>query len=445
MKKIIAAMIIALAMLQPLVSVAADNPRITPVVKAVRQTSPAVVNITVSGIVERGTSPFAQMFPGDPFRMLLDGFPEMKRKYKSISTGSGVIINGRQGLILTNAHVLSGGSDVKVRLITGKEYKAEIVGSDSDFDIAVLKIKGAGILPEVKMGNSADIYIGETVIAIGNPFGYNHTVTTGVVSALKRTVHSEQGVYTDFIQTDAAINPGNSGGPLLNILGELIGINTAIQDHAEGIGFAIPINRARRVIDELLATGTVAPVWLGLGGQDLDQSSAGYFRLSRVYGMLVTEVYKNSPAAKAGLHPGDVILSFNGVEVSDKNGYLAMLRAQTKGQNIDLKILHRDKIKVIRVRPEGLSESDLENFAWARWGIRPSKKGSVGMVVAGVKENSPASKLGLAAGDVIHQIGNSGISSEKDFLNGFLRYRMNNTVMMKIQRGRNLYYVKLVS
>ncbi len=444
MRRIAAALVIALVMLQPF-GASADNPRMTPVVKAVRQTSPAVVNITVSRIVERGVSPFAQMFPGDPFGRFLEGFPGMKRRYKSTSAGSGVIINGDKGLVLTNAHVLSGGSDVKVRLSSGKEYEAEIVGSDSDFDLAVLKIANAGRLPEVSMGDSSDIYIGETVVAIGNPFGYNHTVTTGVVSALKRTVRAEQGVYTDFIQTDAAINPGNSGGPLLNIMGELIGINTAIQDRAEGIGFAIPINRARRVVEELLATGTVAPVWLGLGGQDLDQSSASYFGLSKVYGLLVTEVYKNSPAAKAGLEPGDVILSINGAEVEDKNGYLAMLRAQTRGQQLELEVLHLENVRTIRITPEGLSEGDLEDFAWARWGIRPVNTGSTGIKVTGVRRNSPAMKLGLKPGDISHQVGNKRIRKEKDFLNCFLRYRMNNTVMMRVQRGRNLYYVKLVS
>lgn len=443
MKKIFAVLIVALFVLHPLGAAAQESLRVTPVVKAVRQTSPAVVNITVTGVTERNESPFSQMFPGDPFNMFFNGLPGMKRKYKTVSAGSGVIINGSKGLVLTNAHVVSGGSDVKVRLITGKEYEAEIVGSDSDFDIAVLKIRGAHDLPEVKMGNSSDILIGETVVAIGNPFGYNHTVTTGVISALKRTVRSDHGVYTDFIQTDAAINPGNSGGPLLNILGELIGINTAIQDNAQGIGFAIPINRARRVVHELLATGSVAPVWLGLGGQDLDQSSAGYFRLPKVYGMLVTEVYKNSPAARAGIAPGDVVLNFNGSDIADKNNYLAMLRVQTKGQNIELEVLHRDTRRTVNLKPESLSEKDIEDFVWSRWGISPSKRKSSGLVVGSVRQGSPANKLGLNAGDIIHQVGNRNVSDESDFMNSFLSYRMNHTVMMKVQRGRNLYYVRL--
>ncbi|CCO22682.1 trypsin-like peptidase domain-containing protein [Maridesulfovibrio hydrothermalis] len=423
-----------------------DFLRITPVVKAVQKVAPAVVNITVTRIVERGVSPFGQMFGGDPFDSFFEGFPGQKRKFRSVSTGSGVIINGSKGLVLTNAHVLSGGSDLKVRLINGKEYSAEIVGSDADFDLAVLKIKGTQALPQVKIGDSSEIYIGETVIAIGNPFGYTHTVTTGVVSALKRTVKSKEGAFTDFIQTDAAINPGNSGGPLLNILGELIGINTAIQAKAEGIGFAIPINRAKRVVEELLASGKVSPVWLGISGQDLDQSSASYFGLSRVYGLLVTEVYKGTPAAKAQLRPGDVILGVNGIEVEDKDGYLALLRVQTRGEDVVLDVLHADKQKKVVVRPQSLAAQQVQNFAWSRWGMAVDKdsRGS-GMVVTGVRKNSAAAKLGLQAGDKIHQIGNRQVSSQKDFLDSFLRYRMNNKVMLKVQRGRNFYYVKLNS
>lgn len=423
-----------------------DSLRVTPVVRAVQKASPAVVNITVNRIVERGISPFSQMFGGNAFDPFFDGFPGGKQKFRSTSSGSGVIINGRQGLVLTNAHVLSGGSDIKVRLINGDEFNAEIVGSDADFDLAVLKINDAGRLPQVEMGDSSGIYIGETVIAIGNPFGYTHTVTTGVVSALKRTVRSEEGAYTDFIQTDAAINPGNSGGPLLNILGDLIGINTAIQARAEGIGFAIPINRAKRVVEELLTSGKVSPVWLGVSGQDLDQSSASYFGLSHVYGLLVTDVYKSTPAADAGLVPGDVVLEINGIEVEDKAGYLALLRVQTRGDDVTLKVLHADKVRTIRMRPQSLDTGQLQNFAWSRWGMavdRDSRGG--GMLVSRVARNSPSARLGLQPGDKIHQIGNRRIGSQQDFLNSFLRYRLNSKVMLKVQRGRNFYYVKLNS
>ncbi len=431
---------------QPVFSAPGESLRVTPVVKAVQKTAPAVVNITVTRIVERGISPFGQMFGRDPFDSFFDGFPAQKQKYRSVSTGSGVIINGRRGLVLTNAHVLSGGSDIKVRTIDGNEFPAEIVGSDADFDLAVLKIREARNLPQVAMGDSSDIYIGETVIAIGNPFGYTHTVTTGVVSALKRTVKSKQGSFTDFIQTDAAINPGNSGGPLLNIMGELIGINTAIQAEAEGIGFAIPINRAKRVVEELLASGKVSPVWVGVSGQDLDQSSASYFGLSRVHGLLVTEVYKSTPAAQARLAPGDVILSVNGIEVEDKDSYLALMRGQTRSEDVVLEVLHAEKVNKIRLRPQSLTTAQVQSFAWSRWGMALDRDSrGRGMLVTKVKKNSPAGRLGLQPGDKIHQIGNRRVGSQQDFLDAFLRYRMNNKVMFKVQRGRNFYYVKLNS
>ncbi|SMF37000.1 trypsin-like peptidase domain-containing protein [Desulfovibrio gilichinskyi] len=424
-----------------------ENLRLTPVVRAVQKTSPAVVNITVARIVERGVSPFAQFFKNDPFDMFLEGgVGGPTRKFRALSTGSGVIINGPRGLVLTNAHVLAGGSDITVRLINGDEFKAEIIGSDADFDLAVLKIKGANGLPQVQMGDSSDIYIGETVIAIGNPFGYTHTVTTGVVSALKRTVKSEDGAFTDFIQTDAAINPGNSGGPLLNILGELIGINTAMQAHAEGIGFAIPINRAKRVVEELLASGKVSPVWLGLSGQDLDQSSANYFGLARVHGLLVSEVYRGMPAAQAGLASGDVILAVNGIEVEDKDAYISLLRAQTHSDDVVLDVLHRGRKEKIKVRPTSLDPQQLENFAWSKWGIKIGKdsRGN-GVLVSAVQKDSPAAKLGLQPGDKIHQIGNRRLKIPQDFLDSFLRYRLNRKVLMEVQRGRNFYHVKLNS
>ena len=443
--KIILITVLAIFVAQPCFAAKNDSLRITPVVRAVQKVSPAVVNISVTRIVERGDSPF-KLFGGEAFEMLLEGLPVPQRKYRSQSTGSGVIINGRKGLVLTNAHVLTGGSDIKVKMINGEEFQAEIVGSDADFDLAVLKIKGAKNLPQVAMGDSSDIYIGETVIAIGNPFGYTHTVTTGVVSALKRTVKSKEGAFTDFIQTDAAINPGNSGGPLLNIMGDLIGINTAIQARAEGIGFAIPINRAKRVVKELLASGRVSPVWLGLSGQDLDQGSASYFGLSRVYGVLVTDVYKETPAAYAGIHPGDIILSMNGIEVQDKAGYLGLLRVQTRSEDVDLAVLHDGKVRNIVVRPQSLDLRQIRSQAWSRWGIVVDKDSrGRGMLVGKVRKNSGSARLGLQPGDKIHQIGNQRVSSQQDFLDAFLRYRMNNKVMLKVQRGRNFYYVKLNS
>ena len=312
---------------------APDSPRMTPVVRAVQAVAPAVVNITSTHIIEgQRVSPLERFFgpgfsPGFPG---FDGFPGARPgRQKRVSLGSGVIVDGPKGLVLTNAHVIAGGDEVMVHLLDGREFPATVKGAEPDFDIAVLEIKGARDLPAVRLGDSADIMPGETVIAIGNPFGFNHTVTTGVVSALGRTIRNDGGVFTDLIQTDAAINPGNSGGPLLNIEGGLIGINTAVDARAEGIGFAIPINKARRVMADLMGQGRVAPLWLGLMAEDLDSRMAMALGLREARGVLVGAVFEGTPAAKAGITPGDIIESINATPVRDRRDYINVLRNQT--------------------------------------------------------------------------------------------------------------------
>ena len=275
--------------------------RVTPTVRAVSAVAPAVVNITTTLHQRRAATPFDYFF----------GLPE--REYQSESIGSGVIIDGKQALVLTNAHVVNGASAISVRLLDGRSFEADVVGAEPDFDLAVLRLKNASNVPSVRMGDSSDLMPGESVIAIGNPFGFSHTVTTGVISALDRSIASDEGIITDLIQTDAAINPGNSGGPLLNILGELIGINTAIDARAEGIGFAIPVNKARAVVDAILEQGHVTPSWLGVLGQDVDPRTARALGLPRPEGLLVTEC-----PVKGEMKPGDVILALNGQPVADR-------------------------------------------------------------------------------------------------------------------------------
>ncbi|MGE4422574.1 MAG: trypsin-like peptidase domain-containing protein [Pseudodesulfovibrio sp.] len=414
--------------------------RRTPVVLAVEAVSPSVVNITVTSTVQGGNgSPF-----GDPFfDQFFKGFQD-QRPRRSQSLGSGVIIDGKKALVLTNAHVIASGGDISVRLKDGREFKAALVGSDADFDLAVLKLENARDLPQVSMGDSDGIYIGETVIAIGNPFGYSNTVTTGVVSALNRPMKTNGGAFGSFIQTDAAINPGNSGGPLLNINGELIGINTAIQARAEGIGFAIPINKAKHVIAELLDSGHVAPIWLGLFGQDVDQAAARYFNLKDLNGMLVTEVYPGTPAADALVKPGDVVLSFNDRTVTDKSDYLTRLFSVTKSESVNLVTL-RDGRKIrLHLQPQVLDKAKALNLVRTRWGFElADRQQGPGAEVTTVVPGSAAAKLGLQQGDIIHQIGNRSLRSGIDLLNAFLRNRMQKTVMMRVQRGRNLYTVRL--
>jgi S1-C subfamily serine protease len=336
-----------------------------------------------------------------------------------------VIIDGRKALVLTNAHVIASGGDIAVRLKDGREFKADLVGSDADFDLAVLKLKDARDLPQVSMGDSDGIFIGETVIAIGNPFGYSNTVTTGVVSALNRPMKTNGGAYGSFIQTDAAINPGNSGGPLLNINGELIGINTAIQARAEGIGF-------------------VSPIWLGLFGQDVDQAAARYFDLKDLSGMLVTEVYPGTPAADALLKPGDVIASFNGRTLANKTDYLTRLFSVTKSESVNLVALRDGHEIRLHLKPQVLDKAMALKLVRTRWGFELADRDKgTGAEVTRVVPGSAAAKLGLKQGDVIHQIGNRSLRTGIDLLNAFLRNRMQKTVMMRVQRGRNLYTVRL--
>ena len=435
-----------LVLLFPLSARAEDSPRLTPVVRAVQSVAPAVVNITTSQVVEENVNPFADLFAqqfGNP--MLRDFFGRGgKRKVTRQSLGSGVIIDGRKALVLTNAHVIAGASSITVRLLDGREFEAELLGSDPDFDLAVLRLNKAGSLPQAAMGASGDLLMGETVIAIGNPYGFSNTVTTGVISAAGRTIRSEQGTYTDLIQTDAAINPGNSGGPLLNILGELIGINTAIQANAEGIGFAIPIDKARRVVEELLSKGAVAHVWLGLVAQNLDQSLAGYFNLPSTRGMLLTEVYDGSPAARAGVKPGDVLLNVEGVAVEDREHYLQLLRNYVTGQALSLALVREGKPLSLRAEAAAFPVERVPELAFGRWGLTlaPSKQGA--LAVAKIRPGSPAQKLGLEPGDLVLKLGGIVLERPEDFADAYARYRMRNSLLLLVVRDGRRYYVKLL-
>ena len=405
--------------------------RHTPVVLAVRKTAPAVVNITSTQEPQRRNASafdlfFPELFPGGP-----------RRQQGRSSLGSGVIVDGASGLVLTNSHVILGRGDIKVRLQDGREFDADLAGSEPDFDIALLRLKGASHLPSVPMGDSDDIMPGESVIAIGNPFGFAHTVTTGVVSALGRTIRGEDGLFTDLIQTDAAINPGNSGGPLLNILGELIGINTAVDARAEGIGFAIPINKARRVMRDMLDKGGVHPAWLGFAARDVDQRAAAALRLPRAQGMLVTEVYAASPAAMAGIKAGDVITDIGNTPLRDRRDYQDALRNHTPDSPARL-VLYRNGARMeLRVTPETFSDALAERLMEQRWGLAAAD-GRDGALVAGVAPRGLAREL--KPGDLIVTIGNMRVQRKADLLRAFRQYHMSGHIVLAVVRGGKLFY-----
>ncbi|MCL2122570.1 MAG: trypsin-like peptidase domain-containing protein [Desulfovibrionaceae bacterium] len=422
---------VLLCLAPPAEALEEHTPRLTPVVRAVRQTAPAVVNITSTRMPQsRNAAAFERFFPE-----LFPGGP--RRQQGRASLGSGVIVDGDKGLVLTNSHVILGGGDIKVRLLDGREFDAELAGAEPDFDIALLRLKGASRLPSVRMGDSDDIMPGESVVAIGNPFGFTHTVTTGVVSALGRTIRGESGLFTDLIQTDAAINPGNSGGPLLNILGELIGINTAVDARAEGIGFAIPVNKARRVMRDMLDKGGVDPVWLGIAAQDVDQRVAAALRLQKAQGILVTEVYAASPAAKAGIKAGDAITDIGNTPLRDRRDYQDALRNHTPDSPARL-LLYRNGTRMeLRITPETFSDALAERLMEQRWGLAAAD-GRDGALVTGATPQGLAREL--KPGDLIVTIGNMRVQHKADLLRAFRQYHMSGHVMLAIVRGGKLFY-----
>ena len=419
------------SMAAPATFTARQQARLTPEVRAVNAVAPCVVNIT-STLVERRPARSS-----DPFDFFF-GIP--RQAYRTESIGSGVIIDGKRSLVLTNAHVVNGASSISVRLLDGRSFKAEVVGAEPDFDIAVLRLEGAKNLPSVAMGESTDLMPGESVIAIGNPFGFSHTVTTGVISALDRTIEAEGGVFTDLIQTDAAINPGNSGGPLVNILGELIGINTALYAQAQGIGFAIPISKARRVVDDIIDRGRVDMPWLALMGQDLDQRMAQYLRLPSAEGLLVTEVFKGGPAAKAGIKPGDVIRAMDGHTVTDRDMYLSLLRNHQPHADMTLSVWRNGKERSITVAPTVFDDDTAADLALRRWGVSV-RDGKGDAVVKEVRAQSPASQLGLESGDRITSISGRRVQGKADFLDCFRRDVLKQQILLQVLRGSRLYQV----
>ncbi|WP_297670904.1 trypsin-like peptidase domain-containing protein [uncultured Desulfovibrio sp.] len=439
-----AAVLLTLLTLLPLraAAITEGSPRMTPVVRAVRAAAPAVVNITSTHVIEgQRISPLERFFGQDPFGVPGGRAPGGRPvRQKRVSLGSGVIVDGGQGLVLTNAHVIAGGDEVMVHLLDGREFPATVKGADPDFDIAVLEIHGATNLPAIRLGDSGDIMPGETVIAIGNPFGFSHTVTTGVVSALGRTIRSRDGVFTDLIQTDAAINPGNSGGPLLNLEGGLIGINTVVDARAEGIGFAIPVNKARRVMEDLMSAGRVVPLWLGLDLQDVDARTALALGLRGSGGVLVTGVHPGSPAARAGLAVGDVVESVNGSPVRGRRDYLDILRNQTQGSALRLQLAREGRTLRLDVTPEPFADADVHALMERRWGF-DAVRTAQGVAVSRVRPDGPASFL--RKGDRITAVGAAAVTGLDDLLHAFRRERMSGQVLLQVVRGGRGYYARL--
>jgi Do/DeqQ family serine protease len=433
-----------------------DSRHQSPVVRAVQKISPAVVNISSEYEVANRNLPFSG-FGMDPFfesffKDFFDQGSEQRRKRTSL--GSGVIIDGSRGLILTNTHVIEKTIKIKVTLNDEREFEAEIVGSDPDTDLAVLRIDTRKPLPAVAMGNSDDLMIGETVIAIGNPFGFSNTVTTGVVSAVNRSIRTGDRVYHDFIQTDASINPGNSGGPLLNINGDLIGINTAIYAKAQGIGFAIPINTAKRIVADLIQFGEVIPAWIGVTVQDVDEKLAHYLGIEKTKGAIIIDVEAESPAADAGITEGDLLVSIGSRSVGSSLDYQTLMRGYAAGDSLEIGLIRNNQKRVVKLKARVFPEKRALDLAFRLMGIRvedikfKKQAGSRGLATEGVMisdiaPRSPLARIGARSGDIIRQLDEIKIRNLNDFKKAIVKYRLKSSVIVLLQRGDQGYYVSV--
>jgi len=428
--------------------------RETPVVRAVQKVSPAVVNISAEVQVRTRVNPFGS-FGANPFfdNFFKDFFEGgIERSQKRASLGSGVIIDGSRGFILTNAHVIAHTGTIRVVLNDEREFEAQIVGADPDSDLAVLRIAADAPLPAVQMGNSTDLLIGETVIAIGNPFGFSHTVTTGVISAINRSVRGEDRVFQNFIQIDASINPGNSGGPLLNINGELIGINTAIYAKAQGIGFAIPIDRAKKIVDDLIRHGEVVPAWIGVTVQDVDARMAQYLRTPQGRGVLVKDV--DGPARKAGIADGDTLVTINKQPIASVDQYAAAMRAIKAGDRVIVGLWRDGRERTVSVETTVFPEEMATELAFRLMGVRveqitPATRSQYqvqardGVVVTAVRNGSDLARIGAKPGDVIRRVDEQMVKTLADFKKAVAKYYQKTSLVVLLQREDQGYYITI--
>ncbi|HEX8153065.1 MAG TPA: trypsin-like peptidase domain-containing protein, partial [Thermoanaerobaculia bacterium] len=404
--------------------------RRSPVAVVAHNVLPAVVNIqTEATIRQRAVDPFL-----DPFGF----FGGRDRSYTSQSLGSGFVWSN-DGLIVTNNHVVEGASRITVNFQDGAQLPAKLIGVDPDSDLAVLKVEGRKLEP-APIGTSSDLMIGETVVAVGNPFGLSGTVTTGVVSAVGRSVPSEkQGrTFTDFIQTDASINPGNSGGPLLNIEGRVIGINVAIYAQAQGIGFAIPVDRAKHVIQDLVRYGEVHSPWIGAVTATLTPEEAKRLSLQTQRGALVARVFNGSPAQAAGLKPGDVITSVDGKPVETREAFSTITATVPTNAPISMVVMREGSNRTLQLRPSeapaGLGLRILEEVA----GLRVADQAR-SVVIDEVVRGSRAAEIGLAAGDVIVGVNGAEVRATKDLNDQLIRSAERSSIVLSVARDRYVY------
>jgi len=423
--------------------------------------SPAVVNISTVKTTKGGGPVFRHFYHGpwgdqDPFKDFFEKFfgDEHQREFKQRSLGSGFIID-KEGYIVTNNHVIADADEIKVKLNSGKEYDAKIIGRDPSTDIALIKIDPDPTYSFVTFGDSDSLKVGEWVMAIGNPFGLDHTVTAGIVSAKGRVIGS--GPYDDFIQTDASINPGNSGGPLIDLKGNVVGINTAIVASGQGIGFAVPVNMARSVINQLKEEGEVTRGWLGVGIQDISDEMSEYYGVKDKKGVLVSEVFPGDPADKAGIKAKDIILEVNGQKVESSRELTRIVAGFQVDEVVGIKVFRNGNEKNFNVkiakRQEGkLASRGIPDEEQEAFGIRVSNltpeiarrlniRETEGVVVTGVQSNSQGEEKGIQVRDIIREINHRSINTVNDYKDAVQKVKKGDAVIMLVKRADSGFFV----
>jgi serine protease Do len=404
--------------------------RRTPIVVVAHNVLPSVVNIQTEATIRRRAA--------DPFNDPFGFFGGRERAYTSQSLGSGFVWS-RDGIIVTNNHVVEGASRIIVNLNDGRQLPAKLLGVDPDSDLAVLRVDDKN-LTAAPIGTSSDLMIGESVVAVGNPFGLSGTVTTGVLSALGRSVPSQDQTrtFTDFIQTDASINPGNSGGPLLNIEGRVIGINVAIYAQAQGIGFAIPVDRAKKVIEDLLRYGEVHAAWVGAVTATLTPEEARRLELKQQRGAVVVRVFSESPAEAAGLKTGDVITAVGGKPVDSREAFSTATATLAPNSTVQLTVDRGGTSRTVNLRvadPPG--ELGLRVLAEVA-GLRVADERRA-VVVDQVISGSRADEVGLAPGDIIVAANGTEVASSRELNSQLIRSAERSSFVLSVARGRYVY------
>ena len=427
-----------------------------------KQASPSVVNISTVKVIKRGghgSVPFGgPLGPQDPFKDFFERFfgDQIPRDYRQQSLGSGFVID-KDGFILTNNHVVENTEEIKVKLADKREYDAKIVGRDTKTDLALIRIESDHPLVPLALGDSDKLYVGDWVIAIGNPFGLEATVTAGIVSAKYRDIGA--GSYDNFIQTDASINPGNSGGPLLNTAGEVVGINTAILSRSGGsvgIGFAIPINMAKDLLPQL-KKGKVVRGWLGVMIQKITPDLKEKLGLKDEKGALVADVTAGGPAEEAGIKRGDVIVSFGGEEIKEMHDLPYIVASTSVGEKVTVEVIRKGKKKSFQVKTGELKEEDESpvvsevspNLGLMVKEVTPELARNFGLsetsglVVVQVESNSPAGEAGMRPGDIIIEVDQVSMKNLAQFNRKIEKYEAGDTILFLLNRSGTTLYLTI--